>query len=101
MESSESATYRTIHCDRHGDNREAFMCQHLLEGSGLGFFTDVDDVSNPHPDAWCSICEKEREESGQFTDAYALATFKLVCGACYEEIKQKNITGPGRSSHIQ
>ena len=27
------------------------MCRHLLQGSELGFFYDVDGVSNPHPDA--------------------------------------------------
>ena len=67
------------------------MCKHLLHGSELGFFYDVDDVSNPYPDAWCSQCERVRGESGEFTDEYARATIALVCGACYEELKAKNI----------
>ena len=61
MASCES--FRTVHCGRHGDNREAFMCKHLLEGAGLGFFFDKDDVSNPYPDAWCSECEQVLSES--------------------------------------
>ena len=83
---------RTVHCARHGDNREAFMCKHLLHGDGLGFFYDADDVSNPHPDGWCSQCERIRGESEEFTSEYFRATFKLVCGACYEEVKAKNVT---------
>jgi hypothetical protein len=68
------------------------MCKHLLHGRGLGFFCDVEgDPFNPYPDAWCSECERVRDESGEFADEYARATFKLVCGACYEEIKAKNI----------
>lgn len=66
------------------------MCEHLLHGTALGFFYDVDDLGNPFPDAWCSKCERVRGESANFSDEYALATFNLVCGACYEEIKAKN-----------
>ena len=87
----EAENPRTVHCDRHGDNREAFMCKHLLHGTGLGFFYDVADPSNPYPDGWCSQCEKVRDESGEFSGEYFRGTFKLVCGACYEEIKAKNI----------
>jgi hypothetical protein len=68
------------------------MCKHLLYGIGLGFFCDAeDDSSNPYPDAWCSECEKVKDESGEFAYEYARVTFKLVCGACYEEIKAENI----------
>ena len=97
----ELAEYRTVRCARHGDNREAFMCEHLLLGTRLGFFFDADDTSNPYPDAWCSKCEHIRAQAGDFSDDYALATFKLVCGACYEEIKAKNIVGPEHSAQIQ
>ena len=106
MESSESnvneSTQRTVHCDRHGDNREAFMCKHLLQGSGLGFFSDPVESGNPYPDAWCSECEQVRTGNGQsgvFSDDYARATVKLVCGECYKEIKARNMTdtnGPAR-----
>jgi len=82
---------RIVHCDRHGDNTEAFMCKHLLHERGLGFFCDEEDSLNPYPDAWCSDCDKVRGESGEFADEYARTTFRLVCGACYEEIKAKNI----------
>ena len=96
MESYESAgqeqTGRIVHCERHGDNREAFMCEHLLLHSGLGFVSDGTDSNNPHPDAWCSECERVRIESGgEFNDNYARSVIKLVCGDCYNEIKAKHV----------
>ena len=97
MASGES--YRTVRCGRHGDNREAFMCKHLLGGTGLGFFCDKNDASNPYPDAWCSECERVLGESNEFDSDYARATFKLVCGACYAEIKAKHV-GPEDSSQV-
>jgi hypothetical protein len=92
MDLGGSPASRTVHCARHGDNREAFMCKHLLEGFDQGFFYDSADRNSPYPDAWCRACERVRSESGgDFESPYARATFKLVCGACYEEIKAKNV----------
>ena len=88
---NDSVTVRTVHCQQHGDNREAFMCEHLLRGRGLGFCWDIEDTSNPYPDAWCPGCEQMRGPTGDFDSDYARATFRLVCGACYEEIKAKNV----------
>ena len=68
------------------------MCKYLLHGSGLGFFSeDDDDSSNLYPDAWCSECETVKGASGEFADEYARVTFRLVCGACYEESKAKHV----------
>jgi hypothetical protein len=99
MVSGES--YRTVQCERHGNNREAFMCKHLLGGVGLGFFCDTEDVSNPYPDAWCSECQGVLGESSEFEDDYARLTFKLVCGGCYEEIKAKHIVASESTARIQ
>ncbi len=85
---------KTVHCEHHGDNREAFMCKHLLATPGVGFFSDVLEPDNPYPDAWCSECEQVRTINGStagFSDEYARATFKLVCGGCYKEIKARNV----------
>ena len=101
MGSSESRAHRTVHCGRHGDNREAFMCKHLLEGSNLGFFWDTDDASNPYPDAWCSECERVLGESKEFDDGYARSVIELVCGACYEEIKARHVGGTDGVAQIQ
>ena len=74
MDSRQSNTDRAnqsiVHCDRHGDNREAFMCKHLLHESELGFFSDPEEADNPYPDAWCSRCEHVRTgntQSGAFS----------------------------------
>ena len=66
------------------------MCKHLLEGEGLGFFFDTEDASNPYPDAWCSQCEKVLGESKEFDSDYSRSIIRLVCGACYVEIKAKH-----------
>jgi hypothetical protein len=91
-------THRTVHCGRHGDNREAFMCKHLLHHSRLGFFSDPEEPDNPYPDAWCPACEQERIDhgaAGEFNSDYARANFALVCGECYKEIKAKNVGNLG------
>jgi len=84
---------KTVHCERHGDRRQAFLCGHLLRRKNLGFFFDMNDRSNPHPDAWCGACERRRQEDGgQWSDASEAALdVRLVCGDCYEEIKVNNI----------
>lgn len=95
------STHRLVRCERHGDNREAFVCKHLLLGAGLEFFSDAEDPSNPYPDAWCSECEKARDESGALPDGYARSVIKLVCGSCYQEIKAKHIVRPENSGKLQ
>jgi len=86
--------HRTVRCERHGDRREAFVCEHLISGTKLGFFRSGDE-GNPCPDAWCSACERLRlEHGGSWNDeSEALIRVKLVCGDCYEEIKTRNLLG--------
>jgi hypothetical protein len=96
MTDSESAVARhdqSVHCDRHGDRQKAFVCGHLLHGKNRGFFFDLNDRSNPHPDAWCAKCERARvDDGGEWSEASeALLDVRLVCGDCYEEIKAKNV----------
>ena len=86
---------KAIHCDRHGDRREAYVCDHMLQGAGQGFFSG-DDPGNPHPDAWCSKCDQIRVahggSDGDWNDkSIALIKVRLVCGDCYEEIKERNM----------
>ncbi len=83
---------RTVHCETHGDNRETFVCGHLVEGSKLGFFSAEDD-GNPYPDAWCTSCECMRLERGGDWDekAEAAASVTLICGECYKEIRARNL----------
>ena len=85
----------TVHCDRHGDRRKAYVCSHLLHGARLGFISSPgEEETNPHPDAWCSACEGIRQQyGGEWNpESEKLITVKLVCGDCYEEIKERNRT---------
>ncbi len=66
---------RTIHCDKHGDRRQAYVCDHLLRGTSQGFFSG-DDPGNPHPDAWCSKCEEIRLAHGSEWNAESEALLR-------------------------
>lgn len=89
--------YETVHCDRHGDRRKAYVCDHLLHSDGQGFFTTApdEDLTNAHPDAWCSKCEQIwLDHGGEWNEtSEALIQVRLVCGDCYEEIKERHLLG--------
>jgi hypothetical protein len=92
----------TIRCEQHGVSHEAFVCKHLVYGKYLGFFCDLDDRQNPFPDAWCNGCELIRIEHNGWNDVTEeLIEIALVCGGCYEEIKEKNLLGSESSSALQ
>jgi hypothetical protein len=95
-ESISAEPYKFVHCDKHGDRRESFVCDHLLHGTQQGFFSG-DDPGNPHPDAWCSACEHIRithaGPDGEWNEkSEGLLKVRLVCGDCYEEIKVRNVS---------
>ena len=82
--------------------QETFVCEHLLKGIGLGFFTDEKGANSPRPDGWCAACDRVRLEHGGWNEvSEALIVVKLVCGGCYDEIKAKNILSYGEGSRIQ
>jgi len=80
-----------VHCERHGPASATFVCQHLVCGSGLGFFC-ADDPADPYPDAWCGQCERVRErEGGEWNDSSeAFAKITLLCHHCYEAARRRN-----------
>jgi hypothetical protein len=79
---------KTIHCDRHGQGRMAFVCQHLVGGSGLGFFHSD---NGPYPDAWCGDCDDLMMQTGHWTaKAECVAGIKIVCHRCYVNIRRRN-----------
>ena len=83
---------KLISCSRHGKAREpAFVCEHLLHGTGRGFFFDRAD-DDPHPDAWCKGCERLRiDNGGDWTEALTKqVNIQIVCDSCYQEIKERN-----------
>jgi hypothetical protein len=83
----------SVTCEAHGDGQAAFVCQHLLSGSGLGF-NWAEDSENPDahcPDARCDTCNTALEAAGAWTEsAMALANIKLVCDLCYEQLRERN-----------
>jgi hypothetical protein len=81
-----------VHCGRHGDRRKAYVCDHLFSSEGQGFIASIDQPGNPHPDAWCSACDRIRLAHGGLwnEENEALIKVRLVCGDCYEEIKANN-----------
>ncbi len=56
----------------------------------------------PFPDAWCNGCELVRIEHNGWCDATEeIIEIALVCGGCYEEIKERNLLGSESSSALQ
>ncbi|AZA76377.1 hypothetical protein EG347_01965 [Chryseobacterium sp. G0186] len=85
-----------IDCANHGSQPFGVVCGHLQSnGKKLGFH-EQEAEEGRKPDAWCNDCherwqlmkqsEKEREQWEE------VCNFKVVCGACYEEIKEENKT---------
>jgi len=94
LESRATNQCEMVYCDKHGDRRKAYVCDHLLHGSRQGFFTACDDPTNPDPDAWCSKCQQIRLHGGEWNEtSEALIKVRLVCRDCYEEIKERNVLG--------
>ena len=77
-----------VHCDRHGPAQLAFVCQHLVGGSGLGFWHSG---SKLEPCAWCSDCDALMMQTGHWTEeAEEVAGIKIVCRRCYANIRRRN-----------
>ncbi len=80
----------SIHCSEHGDSEEAYICKHLLKGSGLGFHVAANHET-PTPDAWCGECEKIRLQYGNWDEGGREPKIALVCAACYRTIRARNL----------
>ena len=83
----------TVQCSKHGPQQQTFVCQHLMRSLSnrkpVGFFW----AGEPRGDAWCAACEEVRVREGGETGEWnerpeAFASIKLVCGACYDEIRK-------------
>jgi hypothetical protein len=86
-----------VHCDKHGTGYAAFVCRHLLHGSGRGFFCSD---NGPCPDAWCAACDALMMQTGHWTEeAEKFAGIRVVCNRCYRNIRRRNLVrspGDGR-----
>ena len=77
-----------VECDRHGPGRMAFVCQHLVCGSRLGFYHSD---NGPYPDAWCGDCDAVMMRTGHWTArAQKFAGIQIVCHRCYVNIRRRN-----------
>lgn len=83
-----------IECCRHGEQEATYVCQHLARSletlEQIGFFHS--GPVEKRSDAWCSQCEavrlREGGESGDWNErSEAFAGITLLCGACYDEVK--------------
>jgi hypothetical protein len=79
---------KRVECARHGVGYLAFVCRHLVGGSGLGFFHSD---NGPYPDAWCGACDALMMQTGHWTaKAEKFAGIKIVCHRCYANIRRRN-----------
>lgn len=84
---------KKVECAKHGTSSATFICQHLSEGSKQGFHMgyDPEDPDALYPDAWCDQCEAILEKEGEWNDvSQAFANIKMVCAACYCDIRECN-----------
>jgi hypothetical protein len=84
----------TIRCERHGERRATFVCQHLLNGTDKGWIT-VESGDPKRPDAICARCDAAwHAAGGEFTDAIReLIRIRVVCASCYDELRERHLTG--------
>jgi hypothetical protein len=88
-----SESEKLVRCDTHGERRPAYVCQHLLDGSGRGFnwARDPEEPDALCPDAWCDACEVVLEAEGEWTEhAVEIAGIRLLCSGCYEIARERN-----------
>ncbi|MEJ1241180.1 DUF6882 domain-containing protein [Chryseolinea sp. T2] len=89
-----------VECEAHGMSRVAFVCQHLLKGSNLGFHETIESNPLTDPDddyqAWCDDCEIAWIREGEWNATFkAFVDLKIVCDQCYFESKRRNISEGG------
>jgi hypothetical protein len=90
---------KTIKCGKHGNQRMAFVCQHIFKHTNIGFneaFPSTQGMKLEEDDdfqAMCDACESALEQKGDFDEEMmAIADIKLVCEGCYFEIKAFNLS---------
>ncbi len=87
-----------VDCEKHERARRAFVCEHLISNSEIGFvesfetFEDMEFKSDDDDiEAWCDKCESIRlEHNGWNDESIKLIKIKLICEKCYFEIKSMN-----------
>ena len=82
-----------VECGTHGKSDATFVCQHLHNGSNLGFNIGYDE-ENPYelyPDAWCDECDEVLNSEREWNDkSEKFSGIKLLCSSCYLDVREKN-----------
>ena len=87
---------KKIQCKKHGERYPAFVCQHLVDGTGLGFWEPFDSdptktYTEEELNAWCNKCDEILIKEGEWNDkSEAFAQIKLVCDKCFFRMKLAN-----------
>lgn len=82
-----------VECFEHGTEGAAFVCRHLNLEIPVGFVEshDPDDPDVNRYQAWCHACDEVLVREGEWNDASeAFAQPRLVCRACYREMRELN-----------
>jgi hypothetical protein len=93
-EKAKKMASQIVDCETHGEERQAFVCQHLNSAIKTGFeevFPTVKGMELGEDEdfqAWCSECEKVRlSTNGWNEESMEFAKIKIVCETCYFDIK--------------
>lgn len=82
-----------MQCARHGVTEACFVCKHLANRTGQGFFV-ANDSESERPHAWCDACDEVLlRAGGQWDDeTEAFAGVTMICSGCYDEIRSAAAT---------
>jgi len=76
-----------VTCARHGLQPAAFVCNHILQYTGKGFFTP-DSERTDSDEAWCLECEQVLMKEGRWNKrATKFANFRVVCAVCFKRLR--------------
>lgn len=80
-------------CREHGEAQQTVVCAHLsVESLGQGFHCEDPAHRKPYLAAWCGDCEIIRAACGGWDRVSAdLYDVNLICPACFEHIRIRNI----------
>ena len=87
---------KTVECGVHGAEGAAWVCRHLDLDEPVGFVEgyDPDEPDAELFQAWCAACDEVLAREGEWNDrSEAFAGIRLVCRACYREMKALNREG--------
>lgn len=82
----------TTVCPQHGPQGMGFACIHVARaidsGEQVGFFSrEASEMDRPW--AWCRSCEAHFVATNEdWKEIAAVADFKLLCSACWDEAKR-------------